>query len=269
MARLKKLRRPGYGEPMGPGWRFVWLVLYYPVSALVRVRYRHIERIPQRGAAIIVVNHVSHLDPFLVSKFVLDAARTPRFLAKDSIFEVPAVGWGMRIMGHIPVHRGSTDARQSLASAVAALQEGRILVLHPEGTVTRDPDGWPMNAKTGAARLATLVPDVPVIPVVQWGVQEQFDLYRKRVKLVPRPKHVLSAGEPIDLSAYRDREVTVRLLHEMTDTIVRRLRDDVAELRGVPAPTGALFSWKRGDPDPRLPEGGTSAKKAKRTGDAA
>lgn len=245
MARLHKLRRPGYGEKMGRGWRLAWLVLYYPVSGLIRMRYRNIEAIPQDGPAIIVVNHVSHIDPFLVSKFVLDAARTPRFLAKESIFDVPAVGWGMRVMGHIPVKRGTTDARQSLAAAVAALESGGVIVLHPEGTVTRDPEGWPMIGKTGAARLATLVPDVPVVPLAQWGVQEQFDLYKKKVKLIPRPRHTVSVGEPIDLSAFRDRQPTVKMLHEMTDVIMRRLRDDVAELRGLPAPSGDLYYWVR------------------------
>jgi 1-acyl-sn-glycerol-3-phosphate acyltransferase len=245
VARLHKLRRPGYGERMGPGWRFVWLVLYYPVSGLFRLTYRHMERIPQQGPMIIVTNHVSHIDPFLVSKFLLDAARTPRFLAKESIFEVPAVGWGMRVMGHIPVKRGTADARQSLAAAVAALENGGVIVLHPEGTVTRDPDGWPMNGKTGAARLASLVPDVPVIPIAQWGVQQQFDLYTKKVKLIPRPKHTISVGEPIDLSAFRDREPNTKMLREMTDTLMRRLRSDVADLRGLPAPTGDLYHWIR------------------------
>lgn len=245
MARLHKLRKPGYGEKMGPGWRFVWLVLYYPVSSLFKLTYRNIERIPQQGPMIVVTNHVSHIDPFLVSKFLLDAARTPRFLAKESIFDVPAVGWAMRRMGHIPVKRGTTDARQSLAAAVSALENGGVIVLHPEGTVTRDPEGWPMIGKTGAARLASLTPDVPVIPVVQWGVQQQFDLYKKKVKLIPRPRHTISVGEPIDLSAFRDREPTVKVLHEMTDTIMRRLRSDVAELRGLPVPTGDLFHWVR------------------------
>lgn len=245
MARLHKLRKPGYGEKLGPGWRFVWLVLYYPVSGLVKLRYRNIEQLPQQGPMIIVTNHVSHIDPFLISKFVLDAARTPRFLAKESLFEVPAVGWGMRVMGHIPVKRGTADARQSLAAAVAALENGGALVLHPEGTVTRDPDGWPMNGKTGAARLATLVPDVPVIPIAQWGVQEQFDLYKKKVKLIPRPKHTISVGAPIDLSAFRGQKPTVKVLQEMTDVIMRRLRDDVADLRGLPAPAGELYHWVR------------------------
>src|SRR5882757_4056268 len=66
--RLTKLRRPGHGEKLGAAWRIVWLVLYAPVSALIKVRYRNLERFPQQGAAIVVVNHVSHVDPFIVSK---------------------------------------------------------------------------------------------------------------------------------------------------------------------------------------------------------
>lgn len=245
MPRLAKLRKPGRGEPLGLVWRIVWLVLYPPFSTINKIRYLHLERMPQEGAAIIVVNHVSHVDPFLVAKMVIDGARTPRFLAKDSIFAVPVVGAAMRAMGHIPVKRGTADARQSLAAAVQALQEGRVIVLHPEGTVTRDPDGWPMNGKTGAARLAMLAPDVPVIPIAQWGVQESIDLYRKKVKLIPRPRHVLSIGEPIDLSAYRDRTQNAAVLNEITELIMRRLREDVAELRGMAPPAGELFHWVR------------------------
>src|SRR6201999_3469291 len=113
---------------------------------------------------IIVTNHVSHVDPFSVAKLILDAGRVPRFLAKDSIFTVPAVGWAMRAMGHIPVRRDTIDAAHALDAAVKALRAGKVIVIHPEGTVTRDPDGWPMNGRTGAARLALLAPDVPVIP---------------------------------------------------------------------------------------------------------
>jgi 1-acyl-sn-glycerol-3-phosphate acyltransferase len=245
VARLHKLRRPGYGEKMGWAFRIVWVILYYPLTVLFKVRYRNVERVPQQGPVIIVTNHVSHVDPFLMAKFVLDAARTPRFLAKESIFAVTFVGWLMRKMDQIPVRRGTVDARQSLDAAVTALERGRVIVMHPEGTVTRDPDGWPMAGKTGAARLASLTPDVPVIPVAQWGVQEQFDLYKKKVKLIPRPRHVISVGEPVDLTAFRDREPTAAMLREMTDVIMRRLRADVAELRGVPAPAGDLFYWVR------------------------
>ncbi len=240
-----KLRRPGHGEKLGLAWGIVMLVLYTPFSLLIRTRYRNLAKLPQSGGAIIVVNHVSHVDPFLVAKMIIDGARRPRFLAKDSIFDVFAVGAAMRGMGHIPVKRGTADARQSFDAAVRALEDGGLIVLHPEGTVTRDPDGWPMTGKTGAARLALLAPGVPVIPVAQWGVQEQIDLYRKRVKLIPRPRHTLSVGDPLDLSAYRNRPADGAALREVTDLIMRRLRDDVAELRGEPAPTGPLFKWTR------------------------
>lgn len=245
MGRQHKLRSPGRGEKLGWAWRLVWVVLYYPVSAIFKIRYRNIERMPQRGPLIVVTNHVSHADPFLIAKFVIDAGRTPRFLAKESIFDFPGLGWLMRQMSHIPVRRGTADARQSLAAAVAVLERGWVIVMHPEGTVTRDPDGWPMIGRTGAARLVTLAPDVPVIPVAQWGVQEQVDLYKRKVKLIPRPRHVISVGAPVDLSAFRDREPTEKTLHEMTDVIMRRLRADVAALRGLPAPTGDLYYWVR------------------------
>lgn len=241
----RKLRRPGYGEKVGVAWAIVMAILYVPFSVLVKIRYRNLDLLPQDGPAIIVVNHVSHVDPFLVAKMVLDGARTPRFLAKESIFDVPVVGAAMRAMGHIPVKRGTVDARQSFAAAVESLRGGNMIVLHPEGTVTRDPDGWPMVGKTGAARLALLAPEVPVIPIAQWGVQDQIDLYRKRVKLFPRPRHVLSVGAPIDLSEFRDRKLGARTLNEATDVIMRRLRDDVAQLRGVPAPDGPLLRWSR------------------------
>ena len=254
MPRLTKLRRPGHGEKLGPVWRITWLVLYGPASAMVKVRYRNLAGIPAEGPAIVVVNHVSHVDPFYVAKLVLDAARVPRFLAKDTIFDVPVVGAAMRRMGHIPVRRDTVDAQYALAAAVEALAAGKLIVIHPEGTVTRDPEGWPMNGRTGAARLALLAPHVPVIPVAQWGVQDSIDLYRKRVKLLPRPRHVLSVGAPIDLSEFAGAQASALTLNAVTETIMLRLRVDVAEFRGVPAPTGALFRWVRGDRSDRSPK---------------
>jgi 1-acyl-sn-glycerol-3-phosphate acyltransferase len=226
-------------------WWVVIAVLYPPVSLLIKVRYRNLEKLPQHGPAIVVTNHVSHADPFLVAKMVIDGGRRPRFLAKETIFAVPTVGPAMRTMGHIPVKRGTVDAREALAAAVAALRRGGLIVLHPEGTVTRDPGGWPMAGKTGAARLWLLAPDIPIVPVAQWGVQKQIDLYRKRVRLVPRPRHVLSVGDPIDLSAFAGRAADAATLREVTEVIMRRLRTDVAQLRGLTEPSGALYRWVR------------------------
>ncbi len=249
-AKLRRLGFPRHGEKLGPAWAIVIAVLYLPFSLLVRIRYRNLERLPQQGPVIVVVNHISHVDPFLVAKMIIDGARRPRFLAKDAIFDVFAVGAAMRGMGHIPVKRGTVDARQSFAAAIEALRGGGLIVMHPEGTVTRDPDGWPMQGKTGAARLALLAPDVPVVPIVQWGVQEQVDLYGRKIKLIPRPRHVLSVGGPLDLSEFHGTDPTGATLRAATDAIVKRLRHDVAELRGVPPPTGELYKWRRAGETP-------------------
>lgn len=250
MPGTAKLRRPWRGEKLGIAWAITMGILYVPFSILVKSRYRNLDKLPQGTGAIIVVNHVSHADPFLVAKMIIDGARRPRFLAKDTLFTTPIVGAAMSGMGHIPVKRGTTDARESLGAAVDALRAGGLIVLHPEGTVTRDPDGWPMIGKTGAARLAMLAPEIPVIPIAQWGVQEQVNLYQKKIKLVPRPKHVMSVGAPIDLSEFAGRDTDAETLHQVTDVIMRRLRSDVADLRGLPAPTGDLYYWVRPADEP-------------------
>jgi 1-acyl-sn-glycerol-3-phosphate acyltransferase len=240
--RQQKRRR---SEKLGFWWRLTWLLLYAPAGAITKLRYHGMERIPRTGPAIVIVNHISHVDPVLLARFVVDSGRLPRFLAKKSIFEVPIIGRAMTKMGQIPVDRGSAAAADSLAAAVDALRQGRVIVMHPEGTVTRDPQWWPMSARTGAARLALLVPEVPVIPVGQWGVHEMVDLYHKKMRLIPRKEHHILVGEPLDLRRFASASPNAETLRTITDTMMSALRELVAELRGEPAPTGAFYRYVR------------------------
>ena len=242
MPRQQKLRR---SERFSVWWWLTWLLLYAPVGVITKLRYHHIDRIPRTGPAIVIVNHISHLDPFLLARFMIDSGRIPRFLAKKSIFDVPIVGRMMTKMGQIPVDRGTAAAADSLNAAVAALRQGHVIVMHPEGTVTRDPHGWPMSARTGAARLALLAPDVPVIPVGQWGAQDAVDLYHKKVRPIPRKEHHILVGEPIDLSRFAGVAPTPETLRTVADTMMGSVRELVAELRGEPAPTGGFYRYAR------------------------
>ena len=77
----------------------------------------------------------------------------------------------LRACGQIPVQRQSAKSADALLAAVEAVNQSRAVVIYPEGTITRDPDLWPMKGKTGAARIA-LRTGCPVIPIGQWGAQE-------------------------------------------------------------------------------------------------
>ena len=104
---------------------------------------------PRRGGAVLVANHASHLDPLTFAHFVHEQGRVPRYLAKAALFDVFFAGWVLRSSGQIPVHRLSSDASRAFDAAVAAVREGKLVVVYPEGTLTRDPDLWPMVGKTG------------------------------------------------------------------------------------------------------------------------
>lgn len=217
-------------------WLGLAVVVIYPlVSLLFRVRWRGTEHVPATGGVLVATNHVSYADPLIFARFVWDAGRIPRFLAKDSLFKIFFVRNVLRGADQIPVSRGTVDAQQSLQHAVDALERGECVCIYPEGTVTRDPDFWPMVGRTGVARLA-LSADVPVVPVAQWGAQDAVDVYRKRYRPLPRKTVHAVAGPPIDLSAYRGRPLTADLLREVTDVIMRGIRDQLAEVRGQTPP---------------------------------
>jgi 1-acyl-sn-glycerol-3-phosphate acyltransferase len=205
-------------------------------NAFFKRRWCNVDGIPAEGPTIVAANHVSHVDPVILAQFVWDAARVPRYLAKASLFNIPVIGWVIAKAAQIPVERGSRDASTSLAAAAQALRAGELVVVYPEGTVTRDPDFWPMSAKTGLARLALLVPEATVIPVGQWGAQNSVDVYHKRYRPFPRKTVTISAGEPVDLSKYAGGPPTTQVLREITNAVMVAVRDQVAQIRGEAAP---------------------------------
>lgn len=220
----------------GGFWVGFAAAFFYPISWIAgRARYQGRENIPPTGGAIIVANHISHIDPIFSGLVVHTARRVPRFLAKHVLWGVPVLGTVLRGTGQIPVYRDSADAQSSLRAGTAALNEGKVVVIYPEGTISRDPAGWPMHSRTGVARLA-LSTDVPVIPTVHWGTREVLDGYNKKFRPLPRTTVVVRCGEPVDLSAYRGRPIDATVLREVTDLLMTRVRDLLADVRGEVAP---------------------------------
>jgi 1-acyl-sn-glycerol-3-phosphate acyltransferase len=249
--------RPSKWQTRGHVTPALWLavVLIVPVSSLLfRLRYRHGERIPARGPVLLVANHVSILDPLACARLAWDNGRVPHFLAKHSVFK-GVVGTLLRQCGQIPVARFSSDAHVALAAAQVDLAAGNLVVIYPEGSVTRDPGWWPMQARTGVARLA-LTTDAVVVPVAQWGPHRVHDYQASKLHLRLRTPADYLVGEPVDLSSLRaevraGRALDADLLRETTDLIMAHVRDQLAELRGEPAPR----SFHPGPPRAGLPGG--------------
>ncbi|MFD0891371.1 lysophospholipid acyltransferase family protein, partial [Streptosporangium algeriense] len=146
------MRRPGWPSRF---WVALAVVIVKPISwLLVRKDWRGAERLPATGGVILAVNHLSWLDPVLVAHYLYNNGRWPTILAKAGLFSVPLLGSAVRGLMAIPVHRGSAEASRSLAESERRIAEGACVMFYPEGTCTRDPDFWPMEGKTGAARLA-------------------------------------------------------------------------------------------------------------------
>jgi 1-acyl-sn-glycerol-3-phosphate acyltransferase len=220
----------------GGFWIAFCAVFFYPIGWLTGSgRYEGREHIPATGGALVVANHISHLDPVFSGLIVHRSRRVPRFLAKHSLWSTPVLGRALAGSGQIPVYRESADAQESLRAGTEALNSGKIVIIYPEGTITRDPDGWPMHSRTGVARLA-LTTDVPVVPMVHWGTSRVLDMYSKKFRPFPRGPITVRCGEPVDLSAYRGRPVDAAVLREVTDLLMTRVRELLAEVRHEPAP---------------------------------
>jgi 1-acyl-sn-glycerol-3-phosphate acyltransferase len=203
-------------------------VVFPPVRLWFDWRLEDLDCIPSDGPAIVACNHISYLDPFANALAVLEAGRRPRFLAKAELFRVPVVGTVLRGVGQIPVVRGSNDPAP-LRRLMKALSEGEVVLIYPEGTVTKREDHLPMEGKTGAVRLS-LATGVPITPMASWGSQAVWQKSGKGSLKYGRPVWV-KAGAPIDLSG-RQRDAEDRhALKEMTVTVMAALTALAEDLR--------------------------------------
>lgn len=240
-------REPGRGVIFA-----VVTLLNLVLRPLTRRDWRGQDKVPQTGGVVFVANHISNADPLALGQFLAFSGRWPRFLAKASLFRVPVIGAVIGACGQIPVQRQSARSADALSAAVEAVGQGRAVVIYPEGTVTRDPDLWPMAAKTGAARIA-LRTGCPVVPIGQWGAQElMYGHHLHFPRLFPRKTLRLLVGDPVDLDDLRDQPVTGTTLSAATDRILDAITALVAELRQQ-APPAQRFVPPADPPRERTP----------------
>jgi 1-acyl-sn-glycerol-3-phosphate acyltransferase len=163
-----------------------------PLTALLArllfgLEVRGTEHVPREGAILVVANHASNLDPPLIG------CRAPRqfcFLAKEELFRIPLFGRLIHALNARPLRREGADPR-AVRTALRLLDEGKALLLFPEGT--RGEEGTLRAAKAGAGMLAVMS-GVPVVPAYIRGSGTVWPRGRK----LPRTgKVIVSFGSPL------------------------------------------------------------------------
>lgn len=229
------MSRPPMTENIEPMYSKVITTLYPVLQRITFRDWTGMENIPRDGGFVAASNHISNMDHFPLAHFLVAAGRAPHYLAKSSLFKPPVVRQILHGTGQIPVYRGTSQATSALSAATEALERGACVCVYPEGTITREPDFWPMVGKSGAARLA-LESGVPLVPLAIWGTREMMWPYKDKVpKLLPRKLIHVAAGPAINLDDLRDgpvdsqklRTATVRLMDEIT-TLLEGIRGESA-----------------------------------------
>ena len=211
-----------------PWFHFAAGVLRPLVGVWFNWRFEGLEHIPEEGPLLLACNHISYFDPLAQGYFLEKANRRPRFLAKSELYDHWLLKRVLEGTKQIPVHRG-TGSKTPVEEAKRALANGEAVMIYPEGTVTRNPDFTPMEAKTGIARL-TLGTDVPVLPVAVWGSQHVWQRDGARSLKFGRPIWV-KAGVPMDFSEFEGQQDDPAVLRKVTEQVMDELTRLVNDLR--------------------------------------
>lgn len=248
--RARLALRVANPTPVEPAYRRLVRFAGWLLRLMVDRDWDDAANLPSTGPVIVVSNHISYFDPPNLAHYLVWSGRWPRALGKADFWRVPILGWLARATGQIPVERGTERAKDALVHAREALNRGECVVIYPEGTVTADPEVWPMTPRPGAARLA-LATGVPVVPVGQWGAHLVMPGKRPGwPKLRPRRTVSFRCGAPVELSdlyGRTDSEAEVvasaRIMASLTELVI--------QLRGEPAPVD-VYDIRVGRRVPRL-----------------
>ncbi|UFU07825.1 lysophospholipid acyltransferase family protein [Ruania halotolerans] len=236
--------RSPHRAPVPRAYRVAAALARVPVRAMTRPRWSGLEHLPE-GPYLAVANHVSTIDSLTALHFFVAQGQFPVALAKSSLFEARGFGWLLRACGYVPVYRDTGNAAASIDAAAERLRSGTSVLMFPEGTLTRDPDLWPMAARTGAARLA-LETGVPVVPVAQWGAHLLMPPPTYRLHPWRRPRTHVRAGEPVELSRFREQPISGEVLRAATTAIMAEVTALLATIRPGTPPEEPV-QWR---PDP-------------------
>ncbi|MCY4021581.1 MAG: lysophospholipid acyltransferase family protein [Chloroflexi bacterium] len=214
-------RQPEYDKRR----RILLPMLRAAVPAFCKVEVEGLENVPLHGSASLMINHISYLDPIVVTASI--PFRYTISLSKIENFQIPVAGWFLRQWGHFPIHRGNYD-RKALMQTIALLQSGQLVLMAPEGT--RHAGGL-QPGKDGLAYVATKS-DAVIVPTAICGAEN----WKSRMKRFRRAyaKVVFGKGFRFRTEGQKriPRQVLSQMIREAMYQLAATIPDEYAHLRG-------------------------------------
>ena len=199
-----------------------WCAFRFLYATYFRWRVFHPERLPLKGPVILASNHASFLDPPLVGAGI---RRPINYLARDSLFRFPGIGWLLRKWNSVPVEREGGGAA-GLKAILDRLLAGGAIILFPEGTRTHD--GRLQSARSGIG-LTVIKSSATVIPARVFGTYEAYGRHLK----FPRPFRIaVKYGRPMDFTNLREeaRICSKARLKEIYQEVADQIMSTIAKL---------------------------------------
>ena len=216
------------------------------VRARAKVYCWGIENVPEEGVFILANTHITQLDVLIPMGCMHNLGRYPRFMAKAEILRWPFIGKWLSALAMQPVRRRSGKTKEIESNSIKSLLAGQPLSIWPEGTLTRDPDKWPMTFKLGMAEIALtaskkLGSPIPILVAVTWGaasIRNFCPFLRKNVVLAITPP-----VEYADLLQGDWQEPPKEVALELNRRVHRVMEKVEGEIRGEKPPAAGVWDY--------------------------
>jgi 1-acyl-sn-glycerol-3-phosphate acyltransferase len=181
-----------------------------------RITYLGLDNIPERGGAVVAINHTSYIDWAPAALAAYKRHRRLRFMIKEEMTQVKVVSFLIKHTGTIPVDRRAGAG--AYAAAVELLRTGELVAVYPEATISRSFEL--KEFKTGAVRMAHEA-QVPIIPLIVWGAHRRWTkdhprkLGRAKIPITVAVGSPLDAAETLEQTDAAMRESMTKLLNDV------------------------------------------------------
>jgi 1-acyl-sn-glycerol-3-phosphate acyltransferase len=182
-----------------------------------RITYIGEENIPDRGGAVVAINHTSYVDWLAAGLAARRRHRRLRYMVKAELQQVKVINFAIKHTKTIPVDRSAGAGAYALA--VQRLRDGELVGVYPEATISRSFEL--KEFKTGADRMAREAGAL-IVPMVVWGAQRIWT--KGHPRSLARNKVPISVAVGAPLHAGEDIAQTDAALHEAMSTLLHRVQ---------------------------------------------